>query len=78
MGVIPFHSLHASSLSFVESPKSLLVATSERLHGPVGAVVLLTRPTWAILFHPPDPPIASQSLTRDAPFSQAPMARRTV
>jgi hypothetical protein len=33
---------------------------------------------WAILFHPPDPPIALQSIPRDAPFSQVAMARRTV
>ena len=26
---------------------------------------------WARFFHPPDPPIALQSFTRDAPFSQA-------
>ena len=29
---------------------------------------------WATLFHLPDPPIAMQSITRDAPFSQAAMA----
>src|SRR5262245_59887379 len=31
---------------------------------------------WAILFHPPDPPIALQSITRDAPFSRSAMAIR--
>ena len=40
--------------------------------GPNGlnrARAVLTPPTPAILFHPPDPPIALQSITRDAPFS---------
>ena len=35
---------------------------------------ILTRPPWAIFFHPPDPPIALQSFTRDAPFSLVAMA----
>jgi len=26
---------------------------------------ILTLPSWAIFFHPPDPPIALQSFTRD-------------
>ena len=54
------------------------------MHGPVVVVAILTRPDprtprralcpsspaqpWAIFFHPPPPPIALQSLTRDAPF----------
>jgi hypothetical protein len=33
---------------------------------------------WAIFFHPPNPPIALQSFTRDAPFSPVAMARRSV
>jgi len=35
---------------------------------------ILTLPPWAIFFHPPDPPIAWQSCTRDAPFSLVAMA----
>ena len=35
---------------------------------------ILTLPSWAIFFHPPDPPIALQSFTRDAPFSLVAMA----
>ena len=61
-----------------------------RLHGSVGAVpshppnpahaetcALPNSPAqpWAILFHPPDPPIALQSITWDAPFSQVAMAK---
>jgi hypothetical protein len=37
----------------------------------VTAIAILTRPTLAIILHPPDPPIASQSITRDARFAQA-------
>ena len=48
------------------------------IHDPVVVVAIFTRPTLAIIFHPPDPPIALQSITRDAPFSQAAMAQRTV
>ena len=39
---------------------------------------ILTHPTLAILFHPPDPPIALQSITRDAPFSQASTAKQNL
>ena len=44
------------------------------VQGPVAAVDILTRPTLGGPFPPTDPPIALQSITRDAPFSQAAMA----
>jgi hypothetical protein len=43
---------------------------------------VLTLPTPAVLPHPPDPPIASQSISRDAPFREkaaaSEWARRTL
>jgi len=44
------------------------------LQGLALRVAILTRRPWAILFHPPNPTIALQSFTRDAPFSQVAMA----
>jgi hypothetical protein len=46
-----------------------------RMMSPVGCSKRLafpTHPAPAILLHPPDPPIASQSITRDAPFTERP------
>jgi len=46
-----------------------------RTMSPVGCSKRLafpTHPAPAILLHPPDPPIASQSITRDASFTERP------
>ncbi len=36
------------------------------------ALFRLTRPAPAVGFHPPNPPITSQSMSRDAPFPERP------
>jgi hypothetical protein len=46
-----------------------------RTVSPVGCsrrLAFSTHPAPAILLHPPDPPIASQSISRDAPFTERP------
>src|SRR5688572_25081074 len=51
-------------------PKLATDALHDKADWPLTARTFFTRPTLVILFHPPDPPIASQSITRDARFSQ--------